>query len=196
MQRTNRRRFLAGIATTGAVLAAGCSSGGSSSGEGGNESNGTTNGGGSDEATSGGSSARGTTSESGGSTSDGTTAGGNETSSTGGNGSASGGDTTTVAAGPNGRLVFDPEEVEISVGDTVEWKFKSAGHNVSGVPKDSDVVSIPDGAEPFSSYEDERYAVVEEGKTYQHTFETPGAYTYVCIPHVRSGMIGTVTVSQ
>lgn len=183
MQRTNRRRFLAGIATTGTVLAAGCSSGGSASDGGGNGSN---------ETSSDGSSAGNATSESGGSTS-----GSNATSGASANSSASGsGETTTVAAGPDGRLVFDPENVELSVGDTVAWEFESAGHNVSGVPKDSEEVSIPDGATPFSSYDGDPYAVVEEGKTYEHTFETAGEYTYVCIPHVSSGMIGTITVSQ
>ncbi|GAA0467689.1 plastocyanin/azurin family copper-binding protein [Halococcus dombrowskii] len=180
MQRTNRRRFLAGIATTGTVLAAGCSSSGSA-GDGGDGSNGTASGGSGDETATGGNA----TSESGGST-----------SGTSGNSSASGGETTTVASGPDGRLVFDPEAVEVSVGDTVAWEFESAGHNVSGVPEDNEEVSIPDGAEPFSSYDGDPYAVVEEGKTYEHTFETAGEYTYVCIPHVSSGMVGTVTVSE
>ena len=191
MQRTNRRRFLAGIATTGAVLAAGCSSG-ASSGDGGNGSNGgngTASGGEATDGAGGGDA----TSESGGSTGGGnTTAGGNGTSG----GSASGGETTTVAAGPDGRLVFEPEAVELSVGDTVSWEFESAGHNVGAVPKDSEEVSLPDGAKPFASYDGDPYAVVEEGQTYEHTFETAGEYTYVCIPHVSSGMVGTVTVSE
>ena len=189
MQRTNRRRFLAGIATTGAVLAAGCSSG-ASSGDGGNGSNGTASGGEATDGAGGGDA----TSESGGSTGGGnTTAGGNGTSG----GGASGGETTTVAAGPDGKLVFEPEHVEVSVGDTVSWEFESAGHNVSAVPKDSEKVSLPDGAKPFASHESgDPYAVVEEGKTYEHTFETAGEYTYVCIPHVSSGMVGTVTVSE
>lgn len=104
---------------------------------------------------------------------------------------------TTVAAGPDGKLVFEPEHVEVSVGDTVSWEFESAGHNVSAVPKDSEKVSLPDGAKPFASHESgDPYAVVEEGKTYEHTFETAGEYTYVCIPHVSSGMVGTVTVTE
>ncbi|WP_256684557.1 plastocyanin/azurin family copper-binding protein [Halococcus qingdaonensis] len=189
MQRTNRRRFLAGIATTGTVLAAGCSSG--SAGDGGDGSNGTSGGSGG-----GNDSGGNATSESGGSTSGDATAGGNGTGGASGNSSAGGGETTTVAAGPDGRLVFEPEAVEVSAGDTVSWEFESAGHNVGAVPKDSEEVSLPDGAEPFSSYDGDPYAVVEEGKTYEHTFETAGEYTYVCIPHVSSGMVGTVTVSE
>ena len=94
--------------------------------------------------------------------------------------------------------IADRVGVEIvSVGDTVSWEFESAGHNVSAVPKDSEKVSLPDGAKPFASHESgDPYAVVEEGKTYEHTFETAGEYTYVCIPHVSSGMVGTVTVTE
>ncbi|EMA51138.1 plastocyanin/azurin family copper-binding protein [Halococcus thailandensis] len=189
MQRTNRRRFLAGIATTGTVLAAGCSSSGSA-GDGGDDSNGTSGGSGGGNGSGG-----NATSESGGSTSGDATAGGNGTGGASGNSSA-GGETTTVASGPDGRLVFEPEAVEVSVGDTVSWEFESAGHNVGAVPKDSEEVSLPDGAEPFASYDGDPYAVVEEGQTYEHTFETAGEYTYVCIPHVSSGMVGTVTVSE
>ena len=106
-----------------------------------------------------------------------------------------GGGGTTVAAGPNGELVFDPEEVTIGVGETVTWEFESPGHNVSAVPEDSDEVSIPDGAEPFATYESgNEFDTVPEGETFEHTFETAGTYTYVCVPHVSAGMIGTVVV--
>jgi plastocyanin len=191
MQRTSRRRFLTGIATASAALAAGCSSG-SSGGSGANSSaggGGTTSAGepSSTDATST-ASPDGTTVNSGG-----TTASTDATTSP--NGTSSGG-TTTVAAGPNGRFVFAPEQVEVSVGDTVVWEFKSGGHNVSAVPQDSEEVNIPSGATPFASYESGNlYSVVEEGETYEYTFETPGEYTYVCIPHVASGMVGTVTVT-
>jgi len=99
----------------------------------------------------------------------------------------------TVAVGPGGN-VFRPESVSVPEGGTVGWCVESAGHNVSGVPEHSDEVSLPDGAEPFASYGDDKYAVLEIGDTYSHTFETAGAYTYVCIPHVSVGMVGSVEV--
>lgn len=109
---------------------------------------------------------------------------------------SSGGGPTEVASGPNGNLVFTPEAVEIPVGMTVTWVFKSAGHNVSAKPDDHPKVETPDGAKPFASYEGHKsYQVVPKGETYEYTFETPGTYTYVCIPHASSGMVGTVTVS-
>jgi plastocyanin len=186
MQRTSRRRFLAGIGAASAALAAGCSTGGSSSGSG-DSAGGTTE-------NTGGGTTNGANTTNGG---NGTTGGSETTSGSSGGGSATSGGETTVAAGPDGRFVFEPKEVEVAVGDTVVWEFKSAGHNVSAVPKDSETVSIPNGAKPFASYESgDLYAVVPEGETYEHTFETPGEYTYVCIPHVTSGMVGTVTVTE
>ena len=108
-----------------------------------------------------------------------------------------GGGVTEIAAGPNGALVFKPETVNIPLGGTVTWNFKSPGHNVSAKPAASEVVELPQGAEPFASYPDGKsYQIVPEGESYSHTFETPGKYVYICVPHVSSGMIGTVKVSQ
>lgn len=187
MERTSRRRFIAGIGAVAiTATSAGCSSSGTSSSSGSNDSNET--GGGSDgsgDGTTGGSGADN------GTTSDDTSTDGAATAGGGGSGGK------TVAAGPNGSLVFEPEQIEVSVGDTVTWEFESTGHNVSARPQDSDKVSIPDGAESFASYDNgDSFAVVSEGETYEHTFETAGDYTYVCIPHTSSGMIGTVTVSE
>ncbi|PSQ09851.1 hypothetical protein BRC93_11690 [Halobacteriales archaeon QS_5_70_15] len=58
-------------------------------------------------------------------------------------------------------------------------------------------VSLPDGAEPFASYspgDDPDVTLVERGGTYEHTFEVAGEYTYVCIPHADSGMMGTLLI--
>ena len=190
MQQASRRQFLASIGTASAVLMAGCSTGGSSGGSGNSINDNTV----SREATTdnagetaGGKRATKIDSDESGET----TRGGNETTS------GNSGETTTVAAGPDGRLVFEPEQIDISVGGTVIWEFKSPGHNVSAVPEDNKKVSIPSKAKPFASYESgDLYAVVPEGKTYQYTFETSGEYTYVCIPHAASGMVGTVIVTQ
>jgi len=102
----------------------------------------------------------------------------------------------TVAVGPDGSLVFDPEEVTVAVGETVTWEFESAGHNVSAFPEQADAISIPDGAEPFGSegVADDQYATVGQGETYEYTFDTAGEYTYACIPHIGTDMVGTVVV--
>lgn len=183
MQRTSRRRFVTGVGTVSTtVIGAGCTTNGNDAGNGNNSTEAMTAGGGDS-----GSTEETTAGSTGGSTT-------NETVTTGSESRANG--STTVAAGPNGNLVFTPKTVEIVVGDTVTWEFKSLGHNVSAKPG-VDKVQIPQNAEPFASYKDDNtYAVVEKGATYKHTFETPGKYDYVCVPHISSGMVGTVIVSE
>lgn len=105
----------------------------------------------------------------------------------------------TIAVGPGGSLQFEPANTAVSQGDTVEFVFESGGHNVSGHPDAHPEVSLPDGAEPFASYDisgDDinHISLNEAGTTYRHTFETTGQYTYVCVPHAASGMIGQLTV--
>lgn len=108
-----------------------------------------------------------------------------------------GGEITEVAVGPQGRLRFDPETVEISVDDAVRWTFESPGHNVTAKPGASEKISIPDEAEPFGSYPgDQHFRINEVGTTYEHTFTVPGEYVYVCEPHADQGMVGTIVVSE
>jgi len=105
----------------------------------------------------------------------------------------------TITVGPGGSLQFEPATTAISQGDTVEFVFDSGGHNVSGHPDGHPKVSLPEGAEPFASYDisgDDinHVSLNEAGSTYRHTFETTGQYTYVCVPHAASGMVGNLTV--
>lgn len=102
-----------------------------------------------------------------------------------------------VASGPEGRLRFDPETIEISVGDTIRWTAESPGHNVTSKPGASEKCENPDGAEPFASYEgNNHFEVMEEGSTFEHTFDVAGTYVYVCAPHEGHGMVGEITVTE
>lgn len=165
---TTRRRLLKGIGATGFALPlAGCSSGDGS--------------------------AEDTTTEGSGDT---TEDEGGTTESTETTTESSAGGDVTVAVGPEKRLRFEPETVEVGVGDTVTWEFESEGHNVSSKPGASPKCQNPEGAEPFASYEgDSHFAIDEVGSTFSHTFEVPGEYVYVCVPHAGQGMVGTVVVS-
>lgn len=110
---------------------------------------------------------------------------------------ASGGNSgNVVQVGPDDQLVFEPGEITVSTGDTVTWEFASPSHNVCAYPDVHDSVSIPDGASGFGTMEQggDAYALVSQGETYEHTFETAGEYTYVCVPHAASNMVGTVVV--
>ncbi|USZ72747.1 cupredoxin domain-containing protein [Natronosalvus halobius] len=101
---------------------------------------------------------------------------------------------TQVVAGPDGAWRFEPEDVDIGLGEAVEWTFASAGHNVTSLPGASEKNRNPPNAEPFASYEgDAHFSVVPEGSTYRHVFTTPGEYEYVCVPHENT-MVGTVQV--
>lgn len=106
-------------------------------------------------------------------------------------------ETPVVAVGPEKKLRYEPETVEISVGDTVEWEFESEGHNVTSKPGASPKCENPEGAEPFASYEGDRhFAVNDVGTTFSHTFDVAGEYVYVCTPHAGQGMVGTVIVNE
>lgn len=94
------------------------------------------------------------------------------------------------------QLRFDPENITIKSGDTIEWvNDSSMPHTATDDPEQNPVseshpeyVLLPDGAEPWGS------ELLQPGEHYLHTFDTPGAYKYFCVPHVLSGMRGSITV--
>lgn len=102
------------------------------------------------------------------------------------------------------RNAFIPEVHEVAAGDTVVWKNTSgADHTVTAYED-----RIPEDAAYFATggYESEETAREKwydslggglgPGETFEHTFEIPGTYNYVCIPHEQAGMVGTVEVSE
>jgi halocyanin-like protein len=89
---------------------------------------------------------------------------------------------TVGASGNNGNFAFDPAAVRVSPGTTVvwEWNGKGGSHNV--VAEDG---SFDSGA-----------PVVDEGTTFEQTFEEPGIYPYFCNPHKGLGMKGAIVVGD
>lgn len=90
-----------------------------------------------------------------------------------------------VAVGPGGATRFDPEETTVSVGDVVEWRWDSDGHNVvlESQPSGADWSGTGDAGTTF-----------DEGYVYSHRFDVAGTYEYECYPHQNLGMVGTVVV--
>ncbi len=92
----------------------------------------------------------------------------------------------------NDKLRFVPTEITIKAGDTVEWRNIGAiPHTVTADPgraPGSRNIELPDGAEAFDS------GWVMRGQSFRYTFSEPGVYRYVCLPHERARMLGTVTV--
>lgn len=124
----------------------------------------------------------------------------------GGDGSDGGGEGGNTTVDMTDELVFDPETITVSVGETVIWEtVGTVGHSVTAYED-----NIPEGAAYFASggFDSEQAARdayapgdasagdVLEGETYEHTFETAGTYEYFCIPHEGAGMVGTVEVQE
>lgn len=89
-------------------------------------------------------------------------------------------------------LKFQPAEVRVRAGQTVEWRNKGFfEHTVTFDPSkaaDPAHVSLPAGVAPFDS------GKIGANGSWKHTFTTPGTYRYVCEPHEGHGMMGTVVV--
>ncbi len=77
---------------------------------------------------------------------------------------------------------FEPANVTVKVGQTIEWQWQGGRHNVV-----SGGGCASDGK--FTSGD-----VVAEG-TYRFTFKEPGSFDYFCTPHCAIGMVGKVTVT-
>ena len=75
---------------------------------------------------------------------------------------------------------FIEKEVQVGVGETVTWNFVAAGHTTTS-----------DRGQPESW--NSGPALAAPGTSFQHTFDTPGRFSYICIPH-QSFMKGTVVV--
>ena len=78
--------------------------------------------------------------------------------------------------------VFEPPILHVAPGDTVTFVSTDAGHNTA-----SKRGMLPDGAEPWNSIVNEDAPV---------TFDVPGVYGYVCVPHYEVGMVGLVVVGN
>lgn len=92
------------------------------------------------------------------------------------------------------QLKFAPDKLTVKVGQTVTWRnVGSVAHTVTGDPAKAakqDNARLPSGAEPWDS------GIIEGRQSYSRAFETPGEYTYFCIPHEAAGMVATLTVTS
>jgi len=111
---------------------------------------------------------------------------------TGGVGAAIASTDVAAVVDLNNRLKFVPAEIRVKVGDTVEWRnIQSYAHTVTADPRRvarKANIELPDGVQPFDS------GRLGAGATFRYTFTSPGIYRYVCLPHEKAGMLGTVVV--
>jgi plastocyanin len=76
---------------------------------------------------------------------------------------------------------FEPRSLtQIQPGDTVTWTFENGGHTTT---------SNRDQPESWNS------RLKSRDTSFSHTFEHPGKYQYLCLPH-RDFMKGTIVVGQ
>ena len=101
-------------------------------------------------------------------------------------------DAIVEMSGVIGGFNFTPQTIRISAGQTVQWRNTSlVDHTVTAdksLAANPANVILPAGAQPFNSGE------VDPGQVWTYPFTVPGTYSYVCLPHERQGMIGTVVV--
>jgi plastocyanin len=92
----------------------------------------------------------------------------------------------------NDQLAFEPKEIEVSAGEKVTWRNAGkVAHTVTADKSkaaDPALVSIPAGTKEWDS------GFVGEGESFSRTFQKPGTYRYICIPHEGAGMVGRVVV--
>jgi plastocyanin len=104
----------------------------------------------------------------------------------------------TVTVKMTSELRFEPAEVTIQRGETITWVNASPiPHTTTGDPDKNPVkktrpelAQLPPGAEGWDS------GLLNEGQSFSHTFTVAREYKYFCIPHVLSGMLGTITVQE
>lgn len=94
----------------------------------------------------------------------------------------------------NEQLAFAPSDLSIRSGRDVVFRNTSRFvHTATGDPaqaRDPSRVSLPPDATPWDS------GVVPAGGEYRKTFDIPGEYRYVCLPHEAQGMLGRIVVSD
>jgi plastocyanin len=74
---------------------------------------------------------------------------------------------------------FRPAERRIALGDSVTWNFSAAGHTTTSVRGQPD---------RWDS------GLAAAGTPYTHTFNTPGRFQYICVPHQTFPMRGVIEV--
>lgn len=91
-------------------------------------------------------------------------------------------------------MKFIPENPTISIGDTIVWvNDGSLSHTATDKPGSAAISEnnvLPESAEPWDSgllNKDDRFTLV---------LTVPGDYTYLCIFHEATGMIGKITVKE
>lgn len=75
------------------------------------------------------------------------------------------------------NLTFNPNALEVEVGDIIEWHWSAGSHTTTSI-------LVPASADPWD-------APLNSGEpTFQYTVEVAGTYAYKCTPHFNNQMVG------
>lgn len=83
-------------------------------------------------------------------------------------------------SGTKGAMVFEPDFLKISVGDSVRFVPTDKGHNVETIKG-----MMPEGAKATKSKFNKEELV---------TYDAEGVYGYKCSPHYTMGMVALIEV--
>ena len=87
----------------------------------------------------------------------------------------------------NLRMYFKPKMLHIDPGDTVVWENQVAEeHNIITFPD-----GFPEGTPSFQSP-----MLKDKAEKWSRTFPAEGTYEYHCLPHLPTGMHGTIVVGK
>ncbi len=87
---------------------------------------------------------------------------------------------TDIQMGSGGNLVFEPNEITISAGETVTFT------NGDLPPHNMQVADHPELSHPDLAF--------VGGESFTVTFDEPGDYEFQCEPHAGAGMKGVIHV--
>ncbi|RDZ55755.1 hypothetical protein C5B91_19930 [Haloferax sp. Atlit-10N] len=85
-----------------------------------------------------------------------------------------------------GNFFIDPVGLYVEPGETVTWEIGPGAPHSSTAYEDR----IPSDADPWDS------GLLQEGETFEHTFEVEGTYDYNCTAHVSLGQVGRIVVGS
>lgn len=84
--------------------------------------------------------------------------------------------------GADGSMVFEPNFIKASVGDTIKFTPTDKGHNVESIKG-----MLPEGVKKFKS---------KFNKEYILTLTSEGVYGIKCSPHFTMGMVALITAGE
>lgn len=74
-------------------------------------------------------------------------------------------------------LIFTPDQLSVSIGDTIQWVWQNGDHTTTSK-------GIPSGAAAWDS------PLTASVPVFEYVVLVPGEYEYMCTPHESMGMTG------